>query len=450
MQSTNRLVLTVLFLGTILVSYNHCLGPTQTKKSGLKFESDPIESTYTGNNTTTGGNTTGGVGNIDNVSVQAFSTTVHPITKMRCVNCHGSFQTPYHAVDDVQQAHDAVVDAFKVNFDNPSQSRMVLKLRDESHNCWSDCAANANEMENAIMTWKGAIDDAGGGTTGGGMDNPTLTTNESLTLMEEMDPDNAMDNGTIVVESEAASLRAPMVRGDQNGVQYIYVANNGALLQSNNNNAGSGYFSFDISMSDNYKIYGYVNAPTGSDNSFHIKVDNGNYQEWHIPETAGFEWREVTNTSNMNPVDFFIPAGNGHMLEAKQREDGTLLSRMVITNDPNVNLEDLNTGVIATITYDISALVGVTAMSTIDIQDYDMYSYKLSNPTITSSVPIRVKNIMPLINGSFNPQHATFTLVDSTTIGGTTVLSDRALIALKDQGIDIDRLSFSFEILQRQ
>ena len=463
-QSTNRLVLVILFLGTILVSFNHCLGPAQSKKSGLKYDStssSPVSNdnsgdTFTGGTNTGGsGTTTGGSGSNVDVSIQAFGATVHTITRARCINCHGSFQTPLHAVADITQAHNAVVDSFKVNFDNIPSSRMVAKLRDEAHNCWSaDCDADATEMEMAIQNWKAQVEAITGGTTTGGgptPPDPMMTTVESRALIEELDPDNAMDNGTIVLESEAASLAAPMVRGVDNGINYIHVPNgNGGNLPNNNAAAGIGYLNFDNTISDAYKIYALVDAPGNADNSFHIKVDNGNYQEWHITETTGFEWREVSTTANQNPVNFFIPAGNGHVLEVRQREDGTKISRVVVSNDPNINLDDVSNAVIATITYDISNLVGAMATFTIDIQEYDMYSYKLSNPTITSNARVRVKSIKPLINGNYNPQHATYTLVDTTTLGGTTVLSPSALIALKDQGSMIDRLSFSFEIIQQQ
>lgn len=456
-NSTNRLVTTILFLGLILVSYNHCLGPTASKSKGssLNYDSNPTLDPIDIGNTTggtggDGGNTTGGSGAPADVSVQAFATTVHPITRMYCINCHGSFQSPLHAVADVQEAHDAVVDTFKVNFNNPPASRMVAKLRDEAHNCWSaDCNNDAAQMEAAVLAWRAELE-AAGGTDGGSNTTNSLETSESRALIEELDPDNAMDNGTIVVEAQSASLAAPMVTGVDGDMTYIWTPNgNGGNLGNNNNAAGRGFINFDTSISDSYKIYALVDAPSNQDNSFHIKVDNGNYQEWHIPTTMGFEWREVTNTSNMNPVDFFIPAGNGHVLEVRQREDGTKISRVVVTNDPTVNLNDVTNAVIATITYDISAFVGTTATFSIDIQEYDMYSYKLTNPTITSAARVRVKSVKPLINGLYNPQHATYTLVDTTTLGGTSVLSSRALIALKDQGPMIDRLSFAFEILEQ-
>ena len=40
----------------------------------------------------------------------------------------------------------------KVNLDSPDQSRLVVRLRDEFHNCWgtAGCATNAQTMLNAI------------------------------------------------------------------------------------------------------------------------------------------------------------------------------------------------------------------------------------------------------------------------------------------------------------
>ena len=40
----------------------------------------------------------------------------------------------------------------KINLDNPAQSRLVVRLRDEFHNCWGSagCAANAQTMLDAI------------------------------------------------------------------------------------------------------------------------------------------------------------------------------------------------------------------------------------------------------------------------------------------------------------
>jgi hypothetical protein len=45
----------------------------------------------------------------------------------------------------------------KLNLDTPADSRLVVRLRSEFHNCWGDCAANAAEMEAAITAFAGAV-----------------------------------------------------------------------------------------------------------------------------------------------------------------------------------------------------------------------------------------------------------------------------------------------------
>lgn len=435
-----------LVIGLTLVSYTHCLGPsTNSKSSSLKFNSTE-QSTLASNPSPTTNDpiVSGGV-----ASVTAFSQTLHPITMQRCATCHGTFQQPLHAVSNAQQAHDAIINAFKVNFTNPAASRMYLKLAEEAHNCWSDCSANANEILTAINNWGELIDDNGNSNSGNTNTN-SMTTQESLPVEDLIAQSSLMPSGTIQLVADTASLKAPMVKVQDGDIVSIWVPNNNqGVLANNNNAAGIGYLNFNTTTTGNYKMYALVNAPNDSDNSFHIKIDNGNYVEWHIPITTGFEWREVTSTSNRNPINFFIPMGNGHLLDIRQREDGAKLSKVIITNDMNFNINEISLNPKATVAFDVSNLVNLAGVQFIvDVEIYDDYSYKISKPRIVSSRSLYVKNIKLLINGQFNPQHATYTLVDRQVPVGTTQLSDRAMVALKDRGEAQDVLSFSFEILE--
>ncbi len=439
----SRKFMVIVCLGFLLGGYTHCVNPVATpKKKELAMTDNSQSNSNSSNNSGSGSGAD---------SVAIFAATLHPITQMRCIPCHNSFQQPLHAVTDPNQAHEAIMGSFKVNFDNVSSSRMVAKLRDENHNCWTgDCNADSVEIENAINDWKSQMEQQGGG---GNNNTNSNTTSESNYLALELDPNNAMDNGTIGFMTEGATLVAPMVQGDDNGTTYIGVPNgNGGLLQNNNNAAGIGYLQFNLSASDSYKIYGLVNSPTGSDDSFHIRVNQGAYAEWHTGVTSGYEWREVTDTSAMNPTNFFIPAGNGHNLEVRQREDGTKIAKVVITNDPNVNLEDVSGALIGTLTYDLSAILGGVAVQfQIDFQEFDMYSYKFSNPRfVLNGRSVRVKNIQLLVNNSFNPQHSTYTIVDKVVSPANPSASDFSMIVLKDQGLQFDRISFAFETLELQ
>lgn len=90
----------------------------------------------------------------------AFETLIHnPILEVYCANCHSSEsprqQQPYFADPDIVTAYDAAKP--KINLDTPANSRFVLKLRSEQHNCWDDCSANAQEMEDAITAFAAGI-----------------------------------------------------------------------------------------------------------------------------------------------------------------------------------------------------------------------------------------------------------------------------------------------------
>ncbi|HEY9050218.1 MAG TPA: LamG domain-containing protein, partial [Gammaproteobacteria bacterium] len=76
----------------------------------------------------------------------SFANTVHPLLTQHCAACHSDTSStpraPFFASDDVNAAYDAAKST--MNLDTPASSRLVLRLGQESHNCWSnDCADDA-------------------------------------------------------------------------------------------------------------------------------------------------------------------------------------------------------------------------------------------------------------------------------------------------------------------
>lgn len=83
-----------------------------------------------------------------------------------CDNCHrpdaATPQSPYFASGDVQEAYQAAIP--KINLDTPADSRFVIRLGRESHNCWNVCSDNdpatldnAQEMQAAIQLMTDSI-----------------------------------------------------------------------------------------------------------------------------------------------------------------------------------------------------------------------------------------------------------------------------------------------------
>jgi len=88
-----------------------------------------------------------------------FAATVYPLLEEYCQNCHsseaGTAQSPYFADPNIDTAYEAVKP--KINLDTPANSRLVIRLRTEFHNCWDNCSANAQEMEDAIIAFANGI-----------------------------------------------------------------------------------------------------------------------------------------------------------------------------------------------------------------------------------------------------------------------------------------------------
>ncbi len=414
--------------------------PMQAKKSPLEFSTKDASTNANGSsneNTYTSAE-------VKAISMDAFKTTVYPITRARCVSCHGVSQTPLHASSSMETAYNSLVDNFKVDFNNIANSRMVLKLKNDRHNCWGDCTANAVEMQNQITEWKRQVDLKAPDATDSTNNVSNTTTVETNTVEEILNPENIIDQGTITLMAESGSLRAPMTKASANGVSYIWSPEGVGTKTLTSSDAGLAYVNFKVTNSDFYKVYMLVDAPDANSDSVFLKVAGSQNTEWHIKLTKGFEWREVTSTTAYLDSPFYIAGGNDYGVEIRQRDDGLKISKITITNDPNFNPTPMK-ALKSTISVPLNTLSGVSgSMLDIDIEDYDMYSYKLTNPRIRTTKDFYVKTLKVLVNGSFNPQHATYLVVDKTVTPADGVLSPYSMILLKDRGPTYDKLSFNF------
>jgi Concanavalin A-like lectin/glucanases superfamily len=114
-----------------------------------------------------------------------YSTTVYPIVSQFCARCHSSSssvkQQPFFAEGPtnnamaVQAAYEAAKP--KMELDDPANSRFVLRLRNESHNCWTaSCTNDANAMQAAITQFAAGITPT--------QVDPNLFTSKATTLYE--------------------------------------------------------------------------------------------------------------------------------------------------------------------------------------------------------------------------------------------------------------------------
>src|SRR5690606_22898231 len=90
----------------------------------------------------------------------SFGTSVYPLLKDYCAACHSETaptrQQPYIGSADIAVAYEAAKS--RIRLDNPAQSRLVQRLRADSHNCWhNDCATSASQMQSAIETFANSL-----------------------------------------------------------------------------------------------------------------------------------------------------------------------------------------------------------------------------------------------------------------------------------------------------
>lgn len=90
----------------------------------------------------------------------AFTETVYPLLSAHCSECHArsapTAQQPYVGSSAVATAFEAA--RTRMRLDDPAASRLVQRLGNEGHNCWSDdCQRDASAMTAAITEFAGSI-----------------------------------------------------------------------------------------------------------------------------------------------------------------------------------------------------------------------------------------------------------------------------------------------------
>ncbi len=96
-------------------------------------------------------------------SLAAFQTTLYPVLRANCAHCHSTqntsasgAQAPIHADVDVNLAHEYALT--RVNFESPADSKFVVRMGIDRHNCiGGDCKTANSTMLSAVTAWANAV-----------------------------------------------------------------------------------------------------------------------------------------------------------------------------------------------------------------------------------------------------------------------------------------------------
>jgi hypothetical protein len=125
-----------------------------------------------------------------------FATTVWPVLTANCAGCHVDSsvtpQSPFFSSPVADDAYEAAKSKMDLNM--PANSRLVVRLRDEAHNCWTaSCANDANDMEAAITAFANTVSPT--------VVDPALVISKALTVA-----DGVVASGGSRYESDAIAL----------------------------------------------------------------------------------------------------------------------------------------------------------------------------------------------------------------------------------------------------
>lgn len=387
--------------------------------------------------------------NLSNDSLAAFQASVYPVVKSHCATCHGSFQAPLFAVEEAATAHKNLLESAKVDLQQPDRSRLVIRLRDDKHNCWSECETDAQTVLDEIMRWASAMEPPE-------MSTALLTTELTIPQAIDMLPRNT-DSRTIVMEAEfllrQGALKAESMAGASDSMA-VGLANTGADPEK--------FATFDVStdivstkvnvpVDGNYQLYVRAKAPSANDDELYYRFADTTFTSMALRRTNGdaWAWTAVNANSAGTPSAVKALTAGEHEIEFRRSEAGVYIDMVAVSSDTNFRNSPLGgQRLVKGLQYDISAMCNTPdVILEIEVLDFNADSYKFMSPRIRSATKaVHVQGLDVLVNGVTNAQYATFRLVNQIVKPGdysSQLLSGGALLVLKENGPEADRFAFA-------
>jgi Concanavalin A-like lectin/glucanases superfamily len=242
-------------------------------------------------------------------------TGVHNLLTQFCSRCHTSAattpQSPFFAAADIDESYEAV--KTKINLDNPAMSRLVVRLRDEFHNCWAipaggapNCPGSADAMQAAIQAMVNQIPLT--------QIDPTLQISKALTLY-----DGTVASGGSRFDGNAIAKWE--FKTGSGGTAFDTSGVEPAL-----NLTLSGDVTWVGGWGINIKTGGKAQGPTGASKKLHDLITaTGEYsvEAWVAPANVMQEDANIVSYSGGNMARNFTLAQQQYQLDFANRSSAT-------------------------------------------------------------------------------------------------------------------------------
>jgi hypothetical protein len=398
------------------------------------------------------------------VSLASFKANLYePLLQPYCANCHATT----FVESDVEKAHLAFLD--RAGFDKFAglDQTLPVKKMHEAHNCWEGSTkACVDLMTSKMELWLKDLEANGYKPKPVVYPNATgevmLATAAPITL--SIPPDYAFSgiNG-------ATLTGYTMMTDDVDGAITTY-ATNPAAQRSNQvpNQANPAVpfiaFNLDVKTAGTYFVWARVKTEADTSNELWLSPQAGaNFASFIAPVTGKDTWKwaqmfQAANnatTPTTNPFTFNVAAPGPIQLRVAQREGAVKINQLVITTKPDFNGDQfVRTFMDIAVPLKVPGVEGAKIIATVweNTVEEGKRSLGVKELKIESPVPLHVKGIYPLINGIYNSNHGTYTLVD-TVAGGPdatkAVISTGGSTAstwLAD--LKADKISFAFDVIE--
>jgi len=175
------------------------------------------------------------------------------------------------------------------------------------------------------------------------------------------------NNGTsspIWMEAEDGNLQWPMEIGDDVAAStggYVWVPEGTGNFTNPSVDAGYAEYHFEVPEAGDYVIWGRQVSNDATSDSFFVSVDGQTEMVWHtkLGGQGVWTWDVVSDRAvddprdASNPQHYWLEAGF-HSLTIRQREDGTKLDNIVITNDLSLGGSDFDSAIQVILTADLN------------------------------------------------------------------------------------------------
>ncbi|WP_171037082.1 malectin domain-containing carbohydrate-binding protein [Maribacter algarum] len=171
----------------------------------------------------------------------------------------------------------------------------------------------------------------------------TVTDDEDETGFDEVSvsvgPEFMGNPDELWLEAECATVGSNWSVIDDvsaSGGQYL-LAPTGNNYNSAPTDAGS-IISYNFTAeSGTYRIYARVSVPSQEDDSFWVRVNNGNWLRWNlIPGNSSFSWHQVHDRENNTVfLTFDLPEG-ANTIDIGHREDGAGIDKLYVAKTTNI------------------------------------------------------------------------------------------------------------------